>query len=164
MSSITELKDSVNIKTLNFVLLTFATAGIYPLLWVYRNTSIIENLTKRPIANEILILCLAASVGFSSMSGLVFGVFGFIASFAAWVLYIVWTFKAKSAIEEYALRQHKIDLRMNGFFAFLFTVFYINYCINDLPEAKRKQAILLGQVDAQNTSAASSPDTSATNS
>jgi len=58
------------------------------------------------------------------------------------VLYLVLAFKAKSAIQEYALNIHKIDLRMNRFYTFIFTIYYINYCINDLPEVKRKQDIL----------------------
>ena len=64
---------------------------------------------------------------------------------ASWVLYIVWSFKAKAALQEYALNEHKIDLRMNAFYTFIFTIYYINYCVNDLPEAKRKQEILSGQ-------------------
>lgn len=64
---------------------------------------------------------------------------------AANALYIVWAFKAKNALSEYALSEHKIDLRMNAFYTFFLNVFYINYCINDLPEEQRKQQILRGQ-------------------
>lgn len=36
MSSITELKDTIDTKTLNLVLLTIATGGIYSILWLYK--------------------------------------------------------------------------------------------------------------------------------
>ena len=34
---------------------------------------------------------------------------------------------------------------MNGFYTFFLNIFYVNYCINDLPEEQRKQLILRGQ-------------------
>lgn len=70
---------------------------------------------------------------------------GSLLSLAGAVLYIVWAFRARAALQEYALNEHKIDLRMNGFYTFIFNVYYINYCINDLPEALRKQQILQGK-------------------
>jgi hypothetical protein len=61
------------------------------------------------------------------------------------ILEIVWAFKAKAALQEYVLNEFKIELRMNAFYTFGLTVFYINYCINDLPEVLRKNQILRGQ-------------------
>ena len=70
---------------------------------------------------------------------------GGLLTLASWVLYIVWAFKAKSALQEYALTEHRLDLRLNWFYTLLFTVYYINYCANDLPEDKRRQDIVQGQ-------------------
>lgn len=148
MTSITELKDAVNTKTLNLVLLTIATGGIYPILWMYRNSPNISSITKKFICDETFIIWLAVCLGLSGMlSGTGEEVVDFISgilAIAGVVLYIVWGFKARSALQEYALHEHKIDLRMNGFYTFIFTIYYINYCINDLPEDKRKQEILSG--------------------
>ncbi len=64
-----------------------------------------------------------------------------ILAIALGVLYIVWAFRAKKALQEYALTEYKIDLKMNGFYTFIFNIYYINSCINDLPEAQRRQQI-----------------------
>ncbi len=57
-------------------------------------------------------------------------------------MWIIWSFRAKRALEEYCFIEHKVDLKMKGFYTFLFTVFYINYCINDLQEVQRRQSVL----------------------
>ncbi|MDE1266197.1 DUF4234 domain-containing protein [Vibrio aestuarianus] len=149
MSTITELKDSIDTKTLNLFLLTIATGGIYPILWMYKNCSVLESVTKKKISDNVFIIWVAVCVGLgSTLAGtgdetldVIAGLF----TIGSWVLYIVWAFKAKAALQEYALNEHKIDLRMNAFYTVIFTVYYINYCINDLPEAKRKQDVLSGQ-------------------
>ncbi len=149
MSKITELKDSINTKTVNLVLLAIATGGIYPLLWMYKNCSLLESITKSKISDHVFVIWLAVCVGLgSTLTGTgeeMFDIIAFLLTVASVVLYIVWSFKAKSALQKYALNEHRIDLRMNAFYTFIFNIFYINYCINDLPEAKRKQEILSGQ-------------------
>jgi len=148
MSVITELKDKINTKTVNLVLLTIATAGIYPILWLYTNYPVIDAITKKRTADNTFIIWIAVCAGLGgALAGTgedVLDVISLLLTLASSVLYIVWAFKAKSALQEYALTEHKIDLRMNGFYTFLFNVYYINYCINDLPEAQRKQQILTG--------------------
>ena len=71
-------------------------------------------------------------------------VLGIILTVGIFVLYEIWAFKTREALQKYALNEHKIDLRMNAFYTFFMTVYYINYCINDLPEEQRKQQILRG--------------------
>lgn len=152
MSKVTDLKDAINTKTLNFVLLTIATAGIYPIIWMFVNTQKLEKITAKKIADNNFLIWLAVCVGlggaFSNLGEEILDVIAGLLTIASWVLYIVWSFKAKSALQEYALTTHKVDLRMNGFYTFMLTVYYINYCVNDLPEAQRKQQILNGQEPA----------------
>lgn len=149
MAEITALKDKINTKTLNLVLLSIATGGIFPLLWLYKHCPEIEDITGRAISDKTYIIWIAVCVGVSAMLAgtgeTVFDVISTLISLASAVLYIVWAFKAKNMLQEYALHEHKVDLRMNGFYTFVFNVYYINYCINDLPEAQRKQQILSGQ-------------------
>ena len=149
MSTITELKDQINTKTINLVLLTLATGGIYPILWLYENYKIIDKKTKIRTADDTYVIWIAVCVGLSGVFGgagnEIMDVISWILDIASGVLYIVWAFRAKKALQEYALNEHKIDLRMNGFYTFLFTIYYINYCINDLPEVQRKQQIITGQ-------------------
>lgn len=148
VSTINELKDSLDTKTLNLVLLTIATGGIYPLLWIYKNTSAIEKITGRSIASSSFTVWIAVCVGLGSAltgTGVVsIDIIAGLLTLSSWVLYIIWSFKATKAIQEYALNEHKIDLKVSAFYTIIFTLYYVNYCINDLPEAKRKQNILSG--------------------
>lgn len=149
MSNINELKEQLNTKTLHLVLLTMATMGIYPIIWLFMNTPKIEKITSSKIADNTFLIWIAVCIGlggnFLNQGDVFSSIIGAILSIAAWVLYIVWSFRAKSAIQEYALTEHKVDFKMNGFYTFIFTVNYINYCINDLSEAQRKQNILTGK-------------------
>ena len=149
MAVITDLKDALNTKTVHLVLLSIVTAGIYPLMWMYQNTAVIERITKGQIADRTFIIWLAICAGlgaaFSGTASVGVNLIGGLLSIASWVLYIVWAFKAKSALQEYALTEHRLDLRLNWFYTLLFTVYYINYCANDLSEDKRRQDIVQGQ-------------------
>lgn len=149
MSSITELKDSINTKTLNLVLLTVVTAGIYAIVWMFLNTPKLEKVASKKIADNTFLIWLAVCVGLggalTSTGEESLDIIAGLLTIASWVLYIIWSFRAKSALQEYALTEHKVDLRMNGIYTFFLTIYYINYCVNDLPEAQRKQQILSGQ-------------------
>ncbi|MFB3303399.1 hypothetical protein [Pseudomonas sp. AMR01] len=148
MSTINELKDKIDTKTLNMVLLAAATAGLYLFLWVYRSNLILSETTKKQVVDNTYIIWLAVCLGLggalSGTDNVLQNTIAMILLIASNVMYIVWAFKAKSALSEYALSEHKIDLRMNAFYTFFLNIFYINYCVNDLPEEQRKQNILRG--------------------
>jgi hypothetical protein len=145
MSTITELKDQISTKTVNLVMLSIATAGIYPILWISENHKIIDKITKTRTADDTYIIWLAVCAGLSTTFGGTgegsMAMISGILAIALGVLYIVWAFRAKKALQEYALTEYKIDLKMNGFYTFIFNIYYINSCINDLPEAQRRQQI-----------------------
>lgn len=146
MNNINELKDATHTKTLHFVLLTIVTFGIYPVVWLFVNNKIIEDITNSKISSNSFLIWISVCVGLSGvLSGtgdITLDVISIIISIATSVLYIVWAFRARKTLQEYVLNHHKLDLKMNRIYTVLFTVFYINYCINDLSEIKRKQEIL----------------------
>jgi hypothetical protein len=152
MPTITDLKDKIDTKTINLLLLNIATMGIYQILWLYKTHRIIDSITKTRTADDTFVIWLAVCVGLGSYfirtndSTLI--TLGIILSIAASVLLIIWAFKARESIQEYILNEHKIDMNMSGFYTFMFTIFYINYCINDLPESYRKQQILSGKMES----------------
>lgn len=152
MSNISELKERVNTKTLNLVLLSIATLGLYPLLWLWQNVPVIDQVTKRKTADRTyliwLAVCIAWGGALSNSGDTTIDTIGGLFSIAVLVLYVVWAFRARAALQNYALTEHKLDLKMNAFYTFFLQTFYINYCINDLPEAKRKQQILQGDTPA----------------
>ncbi|PSU16352.1 DUF4234 domain-containing protein [Photobacterium kishitanii] len=153
MSNISTLKNNINTKTLNLFLLSIATMGIYPLLWLYRSNLTISDITKSKITGDTYIIWIAVCVGlggfFSRHNQSLFLVLGAILSISSTILYIVWAFKAKKALQKYALNEFRFELKMNIFYTFFFNVYYINYCVNDLPEALNKQQILTGQTTEQ---------------
>ena len=148
MSDINELKDRVNTKTLNFVLLTLATMGIYPIIWLAQNYKIIDEVTTSKTATDTYVIWVAVCIGFSGIfSGtgeVLFDLISSILSLSASVLYLVWAFRARRALREYALSVHNVDLKMNPVYTFFFTMYYINYCINSLPNEQKKFGVLNG--------------------
>lgn len=151
MSSITALKDRLATSTWKLVLLTVATAGLYPILWLAQTTNLIKDVTKTSVVADHYAIWM---IGVAGWSGVLVGAkdrdlneFGTGMSLGLTILYIVWAFKAKKAIEEYAINQHRVDPKMNSFYTFFLNIFYVCYCINDLPEEQRKQQVLAGQGD-----------------
>lgn len=145
MRDIEELKNETRITTGKMVLLTIATSGLFPLLWLWRHQPAIDRVTGTKTASNAYLLWLAACVGFYlslSSNPLI----GLVPALALTVLYVIWAFRAKTALQDYAARAHGLDLRMNAFYALIFTCYYINYCINDLPEAQRRQQALAGHL------------------
>lgn len=144
--TIQELKEKIDTKTLNFVLLTMVTVGIYPILWLAKNQEMIENLFKSEQSNKNYILWLAICVGLSGSLGATempaLAIASGLLSLASWVLYIMWSLKIKKAILDYTLNECKINYNMNAFYTVLFTTYYINYCITELNETMEKEKIL----------------------
>ena len=153
MNDISTLKNKINTKTINFLLLSFVTAGIYPLLWLYRNQSIISEVTKSKITDDIFIIWIAVCGGLGGAlskidTDLILVLSGLL-SIASTVLYIVWTFKTRKALQNYALNEFRFEYKMNIFYTIFLNIYYINYCINDLPDELQKQQILNGQTKEQ---------------
>lgn len=153
MSNISTLKNKIDTKTLNLFLLSIATMGIYPLMWLYRNNLIISDVTKSKVTSDTYIIWIAVCIGlggvFSRHNESIFLMLGAILSISSTVLYIVWAFKARKSLQNYALNEFRFELKMNVFYTFFFNVYYINYCINSLQEALNKQQILNGQTTEQ---------------
>lgn len=45
---------------------------------------------------------------------------------------IIRAFKSKSVLQAYALNEFKFELKMNPFYKFIFSIYYIVCCINDM--------------------------------
>lgn len=161
--SITALKEKLNTPTWHLVLLAAATYGIYPLMWLYKNQDTMMNEVGQRFSSGTFIVWMAVCSGVSIMINLLFPVqvdqygyaydgsaqtmagLAFLISLAWIVLTIVWAFKARAALQQYALTQFRFELKMNPAWTILFHVFYINYCINAMPEALAKHQIIHGK-------------------
>lgn len=164
--SITALKEKLNTPTWHLVLLAAATYGIYPLMWLYKNQDTMMNEVGQRFSSGTFIVWMAVCSGVSIMINLLFPVqvdqygyaydgsaqtmagLAFLISLTWIVLTIVWAFKARAALQQYALTQFRFELKMNPAWTILFHVFYINYCINAMPEALAKHQIIHGKPEA----------------
>ena len=151
MNDINELKSRVNSKTLHVWMLTLATAGIYIIMWLQKNNAIIKDVTKKNVISDSFIIWYAALLGYGMVltgykDTVAIALLATTSTLGASVLLIIWAFKARSALQQYALENFKLDLKMNAFYTFLFNILYVNYCINALEEDKKKQDILFSRI------------------
>ncbi|MEI9745537.1 DUF4234 domain-containing protein [Enterobacter ludwigii] len=156
MNDISLLSQRLATPTLHFVLLSIVTCGVWPLLWLYKKQEIISETTGYPLYGNLFIIWLAVCFGLGRQFGVMASpdLAGFdptsdtllglsaVLSFACGVMYIVWAFKARTALRHYALNTFRFDLKMNAFYTVVFNVFYITYCINDMPHALAKHRII----------------------
>ena len=162
MSNITTLKEKLATPTLHLALLTLATGGVWPLVWLYKHQDTLMQETGQRFSSSVLVIWMAVCFGLGAFlrpysmpridemnyihTPVVMIALTFLLSVACGVLYIVWAFKARAALQHYALTQFQLELKMNVFYTLAFSVYYVNYCINALPDALAKQQILRGQV------------------
>jgi len=165
MNDISTLSQRLATPTLHFALLSVVTFGIWPLLWLYKKQDIISETTGMPGYGNPFIIWLAVCfgigrqlaamaspdlVGYDPTSDALLGL-STLLSLACAVMYIVWAFKARAALRHYALNTFHFDLKMNAFYTALLNVFYITYCINDMPQALAKHRIIHQQTQTTNT-------------
>ena len=155
MNDINSLKNTLDTKVLNFVLLTIVTGGIYPLMWLFLNQGKLTEAIKNNFVDSNYPLWIAIATGLGwllsdvgiaiSESENIFDHISTLLSFASVVMYIMWGFKAKVALQAYVLKEYKFELKMNMFYTFLFNVYYIVYCINSMESEYQKHKIIFSQ-------------------
>ncbi|HAZ3610059.1 TPA: DUF4234 domain-containing protein [Escherichia coli] len=168
-STISSLKEKLNTSTWHLVLLGAATYGVYPLMWLYKYQDTIIDETRQRFSSSAMIIWMAVCLGISAMLKMAFpvqideygDVYGYsrgaetmygiatLVSLVWIILTIIWAFRARAALQQYALTQFRFELKMNPVWTFLFHIFYINYCINAMPESLAKHRIIYGEPDSR---------------
>ncbi|MDO6613664.1 hypothetical protein Q4601_18950 [Shewanella sp. 1_MG-2023] len=142
MNNIKELPEKINTKTSRLFWLTVFTGGIYPIIWLFAKYPKMDEITSIRTADDSFIIAIAVCFGFGGvLSHSDFGLMSAIGSlllFGAFFLYVFWSFRARAALQDYAHVNFGIDLKMNKILTVVFNIFYINYCINQLPEEQQK--------------------------
>jgi hypothetical protein len=153
-------------KTGTLVLLSIATGGFYLLLYLMKNYKLFNKSTHSETISKTLIISAAIAYGISgylnslalsAVGGPFDNLFEFrsaldtasglsalsgIAVLAYSAILVVMAFNMGKALERYALKEFRIDLKLNKIYLFMFTIFYINYAINDLDNLQQRQKIL----------------------
>lgn len=151
MSDIDSLSKKMKISTLQFVLLAPITAGIYPIIWLYKVSKLIESETQQIIIHPYYYIAVATLLGWSMLlsdSQLVIamgaGFYGFstILSKVYFIALIVWAFKAKSVLQMYYLKAHGVDIKPNTFYTLIFSTYYINFLINSISEINERNDLV----------------------
>lgn len=155
MTDINLLKNSLDTKVLNFVLLTAVTGGIYPLMWLFLNQRKLTETMKDNFVDSNYPLWSAIATGLGwflsdfsyeiSDKETILDHIATLLSFASGVMCIVWGFKAKTALQAYVLKEFKFELKMNVFYTFIFNIYYIVYCINSMESECQKHKIIFSQ-------------------
>jgi len=158
-SNVNILKNNINTKVSNFVLLSIVTGGIYPMMWLYMNQPKLTEHTHNEFVAKDYPLWLAIVTGFGwlltdisyfiSESETVLDHIATLLSVASTVMIIFWAFKAKRALQIYALNEFKFELKMNPFYTFIFSIYYIVYCINDMESELQKHNIIYRKKKAE---------------
>ncbi|MFS3511145.1 hypothetical protein [Citrobacter braakii] len=155
MNDINLLKNILDTKVLNFVLLTTVTGGIYPLMWIFLNQRKLTEAMKDNFVDSNYPLWIAIATGLGwflsdfsyeiSDQETILDHIATLLSFASVVMYIVWGFKAKASLQAFVLKEFKFELKMNVFYTFLFNVYYIVYCVNSMESEYQKHRIIFSQ-------------------
>lgn len=136
-------------RTGDFILLSVVTFGLYPLMWLYRNLHVINNITRSKITSDSFVVWIAVCAGMNTliitMNDLSLMPLSWIFSGITAIMYTVWGFKARKVLQDYARNEFQFELKIKTIYLLLFPVPYINYCINDLPEAFEKHKTLSAQ-------------------
>ncbi|MFY3772419.1 MAG: DUF4234 domain-containing protein [Pseudomonadota bacterium] len=151
MPDFDSLSKKLNTPTLQFVLLTLLTAGLYPFIWLYKTSQLIESETQQQAIHPYYYLALLALCGWELLLGDAWivasvgeGIYEFssVLSKICMILLIVWSFKAKRLLQIYYLKNYGIDIKPNTFYTLIFGVYYINFLINSLADIQEREMLI----------------------
>ena len=142
-------------KTLYFVLLSIATFGIYPIIYMWRISPLLENHLKKKMPDTGLLYAATVSYGlmilitilaFASLLSMIGEISFYDLEFFMtlnnltdflWlisiIIFITWSIKVQNLIREYVVEQ-KLNININQIYTIIFTTFYINYLVNQMIE------------------------------
>lgn len=158
--TISALKDKLNTSTLHLALLSIATGGVYPLLWLYKHQDTIMMETDKAFSSRVMVIWMAVcfgiagvlrpmiapdSYGYTDPTSDTLSILVGLLFIANSALCIVWAFRARAALQHYALTQFRFELKMSPVWTALFSLYYICRCINAMPDELAKHQIIHGK-------------------
>jgi hypothetical protein len=153
---IAEFKEKLKPEnTLLFVVYSILSGSIYSLIWLTEKKRIFEAMSKTGIEvidktliiaaaicyGDIFALLIMAIIGveeYSHIGQTMFALF----YFAGTAILIVIAFKCANVLEKFISSKFKVNLRLNRILLLLFSLFYINYIMNNIDTVIEKQKTL----------------------
>lgn len=123
-----------------YILLTFFTAGIYPLMWLYKNQEDLfdefgQELWKPylPLISAFLIAWYIATPIYGNTENPIEAMIGIVVCLLDVGIWIYWSVQMTNAIRQYAVDVLGFNYSTNVFLAVVFRSYYVIYLINQLP-------------------------------
>lgn len=151
MSDARKIKEIAGQTTGMFVLFSILTAGFFPLMWLWKSMDSLNNELGEEVVKKSFVLTIAILLGLSvimntltlqliveaeSLQGLAnavaFSWIGFLLQLAFGVCEIILAFQIKKSFETYVMKNYRFVVNLNGFWTFLFNIYYIIYRMNSL--------------------------------
>lgn len=145
-NSIGNVVADINLKTGMLFLFSFLSSSVFLLLHIDRLSAALTKITNSDSkclrrGYAVFLACaagLSTQIQITALTADSKGVslLGSLCSLVAGAAMIYWAFEIRKVIQAYYTEKYSSNYQMNGFYTFLFNVFYINYCINELLEVE----------------------------
>jgi len=168
MSDIKKIKEIAGQTTGMFVLFTMLTVGFFPLMWLWKNMDSLNNELGEEVVKKSFVLTMAILLGLSFAinnvilqlivnaktyqdlaNAAAFSWVVFLLQLATSICEIILVFQIKKSFETYVMKNYKFVVNLNGFWTFLFNIFYIIYRMNSL-ESDIMKAKIISDIQKQN--------------
>ncbi|MFK0312019.1 DUF4234 domain-containing protein [Pseudomonas sp. NPDC090233] len=144
MTSPAELKSQVNRKTFHLILLEIVTCLLYQLIWMQKTNQQLREATGKAVSSETYIIwlcvCLGLAGAFANTGDPSVNALCGLLAIIRIVMNIVWAFKARRVLLDYAHSHQQPQFTMNPLYTLLFNTYHINYCINALGDLDARQS------------------------
>ncbi|QHM70229.1 hypothetical protein [Mixta intestinalis] len=161
-NNINALKNEINTRIIPFITLSVLTCGFYEMMWMYLYQAKMARVMGASFIHKDFPVWLAIVAGigmYCTLFKFSYPVPGYTDStIVLWAerleilffllkltMQVVWAFKVRDAMQLYALKEFRFDLKMNRFYTFIFGGYYILYCINRMEKNYQKHLILTGK-------------------
>lgn len=171
MSDIKKIKEIAGQTTGMFVLFTILTGGFFPLMWLWKSMDSLNNELGEEVVKKSFVLTIAILLGLSFAATNIalqnifeatnynigskisdsysLSMIALILQIAACICEIVLAFQIKKSFEAYVMKNYRFVVNLNGFWTFLFNIFYIIYRMNSL-EGDIMKAKMISDFQKQN--------------
>ena len=158
------LKQEFAVSTLLLIILSIITSGVYNIYYLVKGRKLFNEITESDGINKNILFQYTIVVGLLNFTNMaliqsarnrliaaanfcddISILFGILSA----VYIIIIAFKMRTALINYGLNTLRVDLNVNAFLTFFFSLYYINYKINSIEQTMYRMSIISGQQQAE---------------